>query len=66
MSVIKNEIILYKLNDEEWNGVNSKENWFGLRSQSVISNNRGGRKYNSYVFTEQGDVILSAAVLKMN
>ena len=36
-----------------------------LRSQFVISNMRGGRRYLPYVFTEQGVAMLSA-VLKSN
>jgi hypothetical protein len=33
-----------------------------LRSQSVISNTRGGRRYAPYVFTEQGVAMLSSVL----
>ena len=34
----------------------------GLRSQSVISNRRGGRRYRPYAFTEQGVAMLSSVL----
>jgi hypothetical protein len=37
------------------------EAW-ALRSQSVISNGRGGRRYRPYVFTEQGVAMLSSVL----
>ena len=40
----------------------TKEEFFSLRSQNVTSN-RGGRRYNPYVFTEQG-VAMLATILK--
>jgi hypothetical protein len=33
-----------------------------LRSQTVISNNRGGRRHRPYVFTEQGVAMLSSVL----
>jgi len=42
---------MFQLTDEEWDC---------LRSQIVISNNnRGGRRYAPYAFTEQGVSMLS-------
>jgi hypothetical protein len=34
----------------------------GLRSQTVISSSRGGRRHRSYVFTEQGVAMLSSVL----
>ena len=34
----------------------------GLRSQTVISNRRGGRRYAPYMFTEQGVAMLSSVL----
>jgi hypothetical protein len=36
--------------------------WQTLRSQSVISNGRGGRRYAPYAFTEQGVAMLSSVL----
>lgn len=36
--------------------------WSALRSQSVISNGRGGRRTAPYVFTEQGVAMLSSVL----
>lgn len=36
------------------------EEWLSLRSQNVISNGRGGRRYAPYVFTEHGALMLSS------
>jgi hypothetical protein len=45
---------MFQLADEEWDS---------LRSQIVISkNNRGGRRYAPYVFTEQGVSMLSSVI----
>ena len=45
---------MFQLTDEEWTS---------LRSQIVTSkNNRGGRRYAPYVFTEQGVSMLSSVV----
>ena len=45
---------MFQLTDKEWNS---------LRSQIVISkNNRGGRRYAPYVFTEQGVSMLSSVI----
>jgi hypothetical protein len=45
---------MFQLTDEEWDS---------LRSQIVISNNnRGGRRYAPYVFTEQGVSMLSSVI----
>jgi len=45
---------MFQLTDEEWDC---------LRSQIVISNNnRGGRRYAPYVFTEQGVSMLSSVI----
>lgn len=46
----------FQLTDEEYTA---------LRSQIVISNTKGGRRYNPYVFTEQGIAMLSG-ILKSN
>ena len=40
----------------------TKEEYDSLRSQFVISNGRGGRKYRPYVFTEQGIAMLSSVL----
>jgi hypothetical protein len=44
---------LFELNDEEFEV---------LRSQIVISNGRGGRRYRPYAFTEQGVAMLSSVL----
>jgi hypothetical protein len=45
---------MFQLTNDEWNY---------LRSQIVISNNnRGGRRYAPYVFTEQGVSMLSSVI----
>jgi len=45
---------MFQLTDEEWDS---------LRSQIVTSkNNRGGRRYAPYVFTEQGVSMLSSVI----
>jgi len=45
---------MFQLTDKEWDS---------LRSQFVISNNnRGGRRYAPYVFTEQGVSMLSSVI----
>jgi hypothetical protein len=36
--------------------------WAALRSQSVISNGRGGRRTAPYAFTEQGVAMLSSVL----
>ena len=50
------ETFRFQLTDEEY---------AALRSQIMISNTRGGRRYNPYVFTEQGIAMLSG-VLRSN
>lgn len=40
----------------------SKEEFEALRSQTVISKGKGGRRYNPYVFTEQGVAMLSSVL----
>jgi hypothetical protein len=40
----------------------SKEEFNQLRSQSVISSRRGGRRYPLYAFTEQGVAMLSSVL----
>ena len=40
----------------------TKEEYGSLRSQSVTSNGKGGRRYMPYVFTEQGIAMLSAVL----
>ena len=40
----------------------TKEEFTALRSQSVISNGRGGRRYPPYAFTEQGVAMLSSVL----
>lgn len=37
----------------------SKEEYESLRSQIVISKGRGGRRYNPYVFTEHGVIMMA-------
>lgn len=44
---------MFQLTDDEWGA---------LRSQTVISNGRGGRRYAPYVFTEQGVAMLSSVL----
>ena len=44
---------MFQLDDEEYKS---------LRSQIVTSNGRGGRRYNPYVFTEQGVAMLSSVL----
>ena len=38
----------------------TNEEWAALRSQNVISKERGGRRYLPYVFTEHGTLMLSS------
>ncbi|MFA6470470.1 MAG: ORF6N domain-containing protein [Candidatus Latescibacterota bacterium] len=40
----------------------SEDEFTGLRSQTVTSNHRGGRRYPPYVFTEQGVAMLSSVL----
>jgi ORF6N domain len=40
----------------------TKDEWDGLRSQSVTSSSRGGRRYLPYVFTEHGVTMLSGVL----
>lgn len=40
----------------------TKEEWKTLRSQTVTSKDRGGRRYPPYVFTEQGVAMLSSVL----
>lgn len=47
------EDFMFQLTDDEWGA---------LRSQIVISNGRGGRRYAPYVFTEQGVAMLSSVL----
>ena len=44
---------MFQLTDEEYNN---------LRFQTGTSNERGGRRYNPYVFTEQGVAMLSSVL----
>ena len=44
---------MFQLTDHEWNS---------LRSQFVISNSKGGRRYLPYAFTEQGVSMLSSVL----
>jgi hypothetical protein len=52
----------FQLSDEESIELDLTLERYGLRSQSVTSNRRGGRRYNPYVFTEQGVAMLSAVL----
>ena len=52
----------FQLTDKEFVELNSMFESSSLRSQSVTSNSRGGRRYNPYVFTEQGVAMLSAVL----
>lgn len=52
----------FQLSDTEFLELNSISERFNLRSQSVTSKIRGGRRYNPYVFTEQGVAMLSAVL----
>lgn len=47
------ETFMFRLTDEEYNN---------LRFQIGTSNERGGRRYNPYVFTEQGVAMLSSVL----
>jgi hypothetical protein len=40
----------------------TKQEWKALRSQTVTSKDRGGRRYPPYVFTEQGVAMLSSVL----
>jgi len=40
----------------------TREEFAALRSQSVISNTRGGRRYPPYAFTEQGVAMLASVL----
>lgn len=57
---------MFQLTDEEHNSLMSKfvpvETKESLRSQFVTSNQRGGRRYRPYAFTEQGVAMLSAVL----
>lgn len=50
----------FQLSNEEWKQLIENNDRFSLRSQIVTSNKKGGRRYNPYVFTEQGVAMLSA------
>lgn len=53
----------FQLNDNEFNElVTTCDRFDSLRSQSVTSNKRGGRRYLPYAFTEQGVAMLSAVL----
>lgn len=53
----------FQLNDNEFNElVTGSDRFDSLRSQSVTSNKRGGRRYLPYAFTEQGVAMLSAVL----
>lgn len=53
----------FQLNDNEFNElVAGSDRFDSLRSQSVTSNKRGGRRYLPYAFTEQGVAMLSAVL----
>jgi hypothetical protein len=52
----------FQLTDKEFVELNSILEPFSLRSQFVTSKGRGGRRYNPYVFTEQGVAMLSAVL----
>ncbi|HEY8171605.1 MAG TPA: ORF6N domain-containing protein, partial [Dehalococcoidia bacterium] len=47
------EDFMFQLNPDEWSS---------LRSQIVISNSRGGRRYLPYAFSEQGVAMLSSVL----
>ncbi|MFO1245204.1 MAG: ORF6N domain-containing protein [Ramlibacter sp.] len=40
----------------------TEEEWAAVRSQTVISHGRGGRRYAPYAFTEQGVAMLSSVL----
>lgn len=57
------ESFRFQLNDNEFNElVTGSDRFDSLRSQSVTSNKRGGRRYLPYAFTEQGVAMLSAVL----
>jgi len=62
------EDFMFQITDEEWENLRcqfgtSKEERKTLISQFVISkNNKGGRRFNPYVFTEQGVAMLSSVL----
>lgn len=57
------ESFRFHLNDNEFNElVTGSDRFDSLRSQSVTSNKRGGRRYLPYAFTEQGVAMLSAVL----
>ena len=57
---------MFQLTDDEHNSLRSQfvtlETKKSLRSQTVTSNQRGGRRYLPYAFTEQGVAMLSAVL----
>lgn len=57
------ESFRFQLNENEFNKlVTGSDRFDSLRSQSVTSNKRGGRRYLPYAFTEQGVAMLSAVL----
>jgi hypothetical protein len=68
------EDFMFQLSDDEFEALRSQfaasnqnkglalQGVATLRSQSVISKGRGGRRYNPYVFTEQGVAMLSSVL----
>lgn len=43
----------------------SSDEWTSLKSQTVITNGRGGRRYAPYAFTEHGALMLSSVLNSM-
>ncbi len=57
------EDFMFRITPEEFDRLTSHASTAGLRSQFVSSNQRGGRRYPPYVFTEQG-VAMPSSVLR--
>jgi len=58
---------MFQLTEQEWENIKMEATYREnsdntLRSQIVISNNRGGLRYLPYVFTEQGVAMLSSVL----
>ena len=52
---------MFQLTAEEWTAMSSPAAT-SLRSQTVISKGKGGRRYRPYAFTEQGVAMLSSVL----
>ena len=53
---------MFQLSQGEWESLRCQIGTSSLRSQIVISNRRGGRRYAPYAFTEHGALMLSSVL----